>query len=65
MNTRVSRIARRHARLGGFATSPSPSPEASTNEDGEDGDGGDDDKYASVSNDDEMITSQRLTLCHS
>ena len=56
MNTRVSRIARRHARLGGFATSPSPSPEASTNEDGEDSDDGDDED-ASFSSDNEMTTS--------
>ena len=58
VNTRVSRIAWRQARLGGFATSPSPSLEASTNEDGEDED-------ASFSSDNEMTTSWWLTLCHS
>ena len=56
MNTRVSHIARRQARLGGFATSPTPSPEASANEDGEDSDDGDD-KDASFSSDNEMTTS--------
>ena len=65
VNTRVDRIERQQARLGHFTASPSPSPEASTNEDGEDGDGGDDDKDASASSDDEMTTSQGLTLCHS
>ena len=56
MNTRVSRIARRQACLGGFATSPSPSPEASANEDGEDSDDGDDED-TSFSSDNEMMTS--------
>ena len=51
VNTRVGRIARRQARLGDFTTSSSPSPEASTNEDG-------DDKDASSSNDDEMTISK-------
>ena len=39
VNTRVSRIARRQACMGGFTTSPStsPSPEASDNEDATDG----------------------------
>ena len=36
VNTRVGRIAWQQARLGGFATSPSPSPEASVDEDGDD-----------------------------
>ena len=45
VNTRVSRIARRQARLGGFVESPFPPPEASEddddsgdNDDNEDGD---------------------------
>ena len=57
VNTRVGHIARRQARLGGFAASPSPSPEALTNEDGEDSDDGDDED-ASASSDDEMTTIQ-------
>ena len=62
VNTCVSRIAWRQACLGHFAASPSPFPEALANEDG---DGGDVDKDASASSDDEMTTSQGLTLCHS
>ena len=54
VNTRVERIARRQARLGGFAPSPSPFPEALADEDNIVGDDEDDDS----SNDDEMITSQ-------
>ena len=62
MNTRVSRIARRQARLGGFVASPYPSPEASEDED-DDGDfGNDDDAIAdedvSSSGDNEMTASQ-------
>ena len=38
MNTRVSRIAKRQARLGGFVESPSPPPEASEDDDDEDRD---------------------------
>ena len=57
VNTYVSRIVRRQARLGGFATSPSPSPEASVDKDGEDSDYGDD-VDTSSSNDDEMTTSR-------
>ena len=57
VNTRVGHIARRQARLGGFAASPSPSPEALTDEDGEDSDDGDDED-ASASSDDEMMTIQ-------
>jgi len=63
VNTHVRRIARQQARLGGFAPSPSPSLEASTDEDGNDGDYEDED--ASSSSDDEMTTSWWLTLCHS
>ena len=51
MNTRVGHIARRQALLGGFAPFSSLSPEASTDEDG------DDEDNASFSNDDEMTTS--------
>ena len=57
VNTRVGHIARRQARLGGFAASPSPSPEALTDEDGEDSDDGDDED-ASASSDDQMTTFQ-------
>ena len=69
VNTRVSRTARRQARLGGFVESPSPSPEAFEDED-EDDDGdsngaADEDEDASYSGDDETIASQILTICHS
>ena len=50
VSTRVSRITRRQACLGGFTASSSPSLEASANEDGDDAD-------TSSSNDDEMMTS--------
>ena len=56
VNTRIDRIARRRARLGGFSPSPFPSPEASADEDGDDGD--DEDEDANSSSDDEMTTSQ-------
>ena len=66
VNTRVSRIARWQARLGGFAEFPSPSPKASEDEDN-DGDSGDDDddddddddedEDTSSSDDDEMTAS--------
>ena len=55
MNNRVSRIARRQARISGFAPSPSPSPEALADE-GDDVD--DDEDDASSSSDYEMTTSQ-------
>ena len=59
LNTRVGRIARQQARLGGFVESPSPSPKASANKD-DDGDFDDDDddenEDASLPNDDEMST---------
>ena len=58
VNTRVSRIARCWARFDGFATSRSPSLEASANEDGEDSDDGVNVDAASSFNDDEMTTSQ-------
>ena len=61
VNTCVGRIAWRHAHLGGFAASPSHSLKASTDEDVEDSDDAD----TNSSSDDEMTTSQWLTLCHS
>ena len=55
VKTRVGRIARRQARLGGFLESPSPSLEAF--EDGDnDGDSDDEDEDASLPSDDEMST---------
>ena len=51
----VGRIAQQHARLGGFAASSSPSPEALVDEDSDD-DG--DDEDASFLSDDKMTTSQ-------
>ena len=63
VNTRVSRIARRQAHIGGFAVSPSPSlsPQASEDEDADDGfdnDDDDEDEDASSSSDEEMTNSQ-------
>ena len=64
VNTHVSRIARRQARMGGFAVSPSPSLslEASKDKDADDSSGDDDDEDkdegASSSSDEEMTTSQ-------
>ena len=61
VNPHVSRIARRQARLGGFATSPSLSPQASADEDDNDGaddDDKDEDEDTSFSSDEEMTTSQ-------
>ena len=59
VNTRVSCIARRQARLNGFAPSPSPSPEASADKDGDDGANDDDeDENVSSSSDEEMMTPQ-------
>ena len=59
VNTRVGRIAREQARLGGFVESPSPSPEASADKD-DDGDFDDDDddenEDASSPNDNELST---------
>ena len=59
VNTYVSRIARRQARLSGFVESPSPFLEASEDED-DDGnsndDNNDEDKDTSSSGDDEMTT---------
>ena len=56
VNTHVSRIARRQARMGGFAASPSPSPSLEASKD-EDADDGSDDEDASSSNDEEMTAS--------
>ena len=62
VNARVSCIARRQARLGGFLESPSPLPEASeddeASEDNDDFDDDDDDEDgdASSSSIDEMFT---------
>ena len=59
VNTRVSRIARQQARLGGFVESPSPPPEAfETSDDDDDSNDDDDDENgdASSSGIDEMST---------
>ena len=63
VNTRVSRITRRQARMGGFtaSSSPSPSPQASKDEDDDDGSDDDDDdenEDANSSSDEEMTASQ-------
>ena len=62
VNICVSCIARRQARMGGFATSSSPfhSLEASEDKDDDDGasDDDDEDEDASSSDDKEMTTSQ-------
>ena len=69
VNTRVGCIAWRHTHLGGFTASPSPSLEASANEDGDDGaaddDEDEDEDASSSSSDEEMTTFQWLTFCHS
>ena len=57
MNTRVGRIARRQARLGGFMASPSLSLEAFEDEDDDgdfDDDDDDEDKDVSSFDDDEI-----------
>ena len=59
VNTRVDRITRRHAHLGGFVKSPSSSPKASKDEDDDgdsDNDDDDEDEDASLPSDDEMST---------
>ena len=58
VNTRVGRIARRQARLGGFIESPSPSTKVFDDEedDGDSYDDGDEDDSASSPSDDEMST---------
>ena len=55
VNTHVSRIARRHARLGGFVESPSPPPEASE-DDNDSNDDDDEDGDTSSSSANEMST---------
>ena len=50
VTTRVGRIARHQARLGGFVASPHPFPKASEDED--------EDEDASSSSDEEMTASQ-------
>ena len=59
VNTRIGRIAKRQARLGGFMVSPSPSPETfkDDNDDFDDDDDDDDeDEDASSPSDDKMST---------
>ena len=56
VNTRVSRIARWQACLGGFVKSPSPPLEASEDDDDSDDDDDDEDGDASSSNIDKMST---------
>ena len=53
INTRVSCIARKQARMASLAPSPSPSPKALPDDDDEDDEDG-----ASSFGDDEMMTSQ-------
>ena len=52
VNTRVSRIARRQARFGGFMESPSPPPKApkasKDDDDSNDDDDGEDDVYLTL-----------------
>ena len=54
VNTRVSRIARRQARLGGFVESPSPPLEASEDDDDSDYDDDDEDGNAGSSSANKM-----------
>ena len=61
VNTRVGRIARRQAHLGGFVESPSPPSEAfkddkASEDDNDSDDDDEDDGDASSSNADEMST---------
>ena len=62
VNTCVKSIARRQARLGGFAPSLSPSPKALADENDNDcaneDEDEDEDEDASSANDDEMMTTQ-------
>ena len=55
VNTRVSHIARRQARLGSFMESPSPPPEASEDDDDSDYDDDDEDGNASSSSANKMF----------
>ena len=56
VNTRVSRIAKQQARLGGFVKPPSPPPEASEDDDDSNTDNDDEDGNANSSNADKMST---------
>ena len=56
VNTRVGRIARRQAIMGGFTVASSPSPPASEDESDEGSDSANEDDDASSPNDDEMST---------
>ena len=56
VNTRVSRIAKRQAYLGGYVESPFPPPKASDDDDDSDNNDDDEDKGASSLSDDEMST---------
>ena len=56
VNTRVGRVARQQAHLGGFMESPSPSPEAYENDDDDFGNDDDEDGDASSPSDDKMST---------
>ena len=59
VNTRVSRIARQQARLGGFVESPSPllkASKTSEDDDNSDDDEDDEDGDASSPSDDKMST---------
>ena len=56
VHTRVGRVARRQARLGGFVESPSLPPEASEGDDDSDDNDDDEDRDASSSSADEMST---------
>ena len=61
VNTRVGRIARQQAIMGGFAVSLSPSPQASedkSDDNGSNGNYADEDEASSSSGDKEMIASQ-------
>ena len=56
VNTRVGRIARRQAIMGGFTVASSPSPPASEDESDEGSNSANKDDGASSPNDDEMST---------
>ena len=56
VNTRVGRIARRQARLGGFMESSSPPPKASETSKDDDDDDDDEDRDVSSSNTSKMST---------
>ena len=62
VNTRVNRIAKRQAHLGGFVASSSPSPKAFEDNDDNSDDDDDEDEDASSPNDDEMSTGYTYPL---